>query len=137
MSQTRVFSVPGVDCSKIFAALRNWLEGENFETQLLHTESGETVVQAAKRGGWRNLIGQSTALNVIFDKKGDELHVTIGSGKWIDKAAVATVSMFVLWPLLVTSSIGAIKQMRLPGRVFNFLSEQIDRAMYGQDSAWT
>lgn len=127
MSKTRVFSAPDVDLAKLVGALRNWFEVRNFQTQVLTMEEGPTVVQAQKRGKWRNLIGQSTALNVILQRQGAELRVITGHGKWLDKAAVATVSMFVLWPLMVTTIIGTIAQIRLSGRVLRFIAGHLDR----------
>ena len=50
----------------------------------------------------------SSALNVVFRHAGDSVQVEIGAGKWIDKAAVGTVSLFILWPLAVTAGIGRV-----------------------------
>ena len=48
----------------------------------------------------------------------------IGAGKWIDKAAVGTVSMLVLWPLAVTAGIGALaEQMKMPDKILCLISE--------------
>ena len=69
----------------------------------METENQSILLQIKKRGGWRNYVGMATSLNVLFHQSGDTLTVEIGAGKWIDKAAVGTVSMFVLWPLAVTA----------------------------------
>jgi hypothetical protein len=41
----------------------------------------------------------------LFQQSGETLTVEIGAGKWIDKAAVGTVSLFILWPLAVTAAV--------------------------------
>jgi hypothetical protein len=51
--------------------------------------------------------------------------VEIGAGKWIDKAAVGTVSMFILWPLAVTAGLGAWEQMKMPEKVFDFIATRL------------
>jgi hypothetical protein len=53
------------------------------------------------------------------------LTVQIGAGKWIDKAAAGTVSMFVLWPLAITAGIGAWEQMKMPEKIFNYIGTQL------------
>jgi len=66
----------------------------------------------------------STSLNIVFRQDGDILNVEIGAGKWIDKAAVGTVSMFILWPLAVTAGFGAWEQMKMPDRVFGYIGNR-------------
>jgi len=83
-------------------------------------------VQVSKRGSWRKVIGMSTALNVLLDHDGTALTVEIGAGRWIDKAAAGSVSLF-LWPLAVTAAIGAWNQTKMPEKVFSFINQQLDK----------
>lgn len=62
-----------------------------------------------------------TSLNIVFHQLGDTLTVEIEAGKWIDKAAVGTVSMFILWPLAVSSAFGAWEQMKMPDKIFDYI----------------
>jgi hypothetical protein len=55
-----------------------------------------------------------------------DLTVEVGAGRWIDKAAAGTVSLFVLWPLAVTAAIGAWQQMKMPERTFAAIEEYIN-----------
>jgi serine/threonine protein kinase len=107
--------------------LEAWLRAEGFNTQNLKTEDGSTLIQIVQEGGWRKLVGMSTALNIILDQCGDELTVEIGAGQWVDKAAVGVVSLFLLWPLAVTAAIGAWNQMKMPERVFTQVSDFVSR----------
>jgi hypothetical protein len=122
MSETRSFAVAHLTLNDLLASLTNWLVSENFEAQVLRTDDGATVVQIAKKGGWRKLVGMSTALNVAFREGDSRLNVEIAAGRWIDKAAVGTVSIFILWPLALTAAFGAWQQMKMPDRVFDHIS---------------
>ena len=49
----------------------------------------------------------------------------IGAGKWIDKAAAGTVSLFLLWPLAITAGFGAWEQMQMPDKVFDYIGTRL------------
>ena len=67
----------------------------------------------------------ATSLNIVFREADGLLTVEIGAGKWIDKAAVGTVSMFILWPLAVTAGFGAWEQMKMPDKIFGFIGNRL------------
>ena len=79
------------------------------------------MIQVKRRGGWRDFVGMSTSLNIVFNQSGDTLVVEIGAGKWIDKAAAGVVSIVILWPLAITAGFGAWEQMKMPDRIFDFI----------------
>ena len=47
--------------------------------------------------------------------------VEIGGAKWADNAAVMTVSMFVLWPLTVTSAVRIYGQSQVITKAKNVI----------------
>jgi len=127
MSDVRTFSASELHLSDLIASLSTWLSTESFQTQLLKTDDGGTLVQVEKQGGWRKMVGMSTALNIVLRLVDGRLMVEIGAGRWMDKAAVGTVSMFILWPLAVTAGIGAWQQMKMPERVFEQIGAYLSR----------
>ena len=57
-------------------------------------------------------------ITVKIDKTTDnESLVEIGKSKWLNRAAAFTVSIFVLWPLAVTSGVSSVKQALLPKEI--------------------
>ena len=92
---------------------------EAMETQVMPLEDGKYVIQGRVRSGkFKQFIGMDRAVTVkLTPVETENFYVEIGEGKWVDKALTATVSMFVLWPLLVTSSVGAYKQKKLPKNI--------------------
>lgn len=111
----------GRSLNGLISAVNKYLSGtENMETQRVASENDEyTMLQARVKGGtWKQLVGLDKAVTIRFIKKSyDSVCMEIGEAKWADKGAVMTVSMFVLWPLAVTSGIGMYKQGSLPGKI--------------------
>jgi len=61
----------------------------------------------------KNVTGLGTAATVKLLVQGQDLEVEVFGGKWLDKVAAGAVSLVVLWPLIITSGIGAWKQNAL------------------------
>jgi hypothetical protein len=109
----------------LIADVTRWLDAQGFDSQQMSTEVQSVLLQVKKRGGWRDFVGMSTSLNIVFHQADETMTVEIGAGKWIDKAAVGTVSMFILWPLAVTAGFGAWEQMKMPEKVFDFIATRL------------
>lgn len=110
---------------RLIADLTGWLNSQEFDSQQVSAEGGGVLLQVKKRGGWRDLVGMSTSLNVLFHQSGDTLTVEIGAGKWVDKAAAGAVSLLVLWPLAITAGVGAWEQMKMPEKIFDFVGARL------------
>ncbi len=105
----------------LISAVENYLSNtEKMETQRVNGENSDYVaLQARVRGGgWKQLIGMDKAITIRFIKvSSGEVRMEIGEAKWADKGGVMLLSMFVLWPLTITSGIGMYKQGSLPGKI--------------------
>jgi hypothetical protein len=123
MTQSKSFPCPSSRFSELIASTQGWLSREGFKCQKLQTADGGTLLQIEKVGGWRKLVGMSTALNILFRQLENTVNVEIGAGRWIDKATTGAVAYFVLWPLAVTAGIGAWQQMKTPERVFEHIAK--------------
>ena len=121
--QTRCFPCTTEKFHGLLADLKNWLISQNFNCQQLTTEDGGTLLQVAKKGGWRKFIGMGTALNIVLHQSSNNITVEIGAGRWLDKAAVGAAS--ILWlPLFFTAGFGAWQQMKLPNKIYQYISEK-------------
>lgn len=116
------FHCPESQYLNLISSTRNWLAGEGFKHQKLATEDGGVLIQVEKSGGWKKLVGMSTALNIVFHQVDNTVNVEIGAGRWADKAVVGTLSLVVLWPLAVTAGFGAWQQAKMPERIFGHIS---------------
>ena len=124
-SKSRRYACAPGDGSRVIAELERWLDAQGFDSQQMPTETQSVLIQVKKRGGWRDFVGMATSLNIVFHQSEDTLTAEIGAGKWIDKAAVGTVSMFILWPLAVTAGFGAWEQMKMPDKVFDYIATRL------------
>ena len=91
---------------------------KNMDTQVIVTGNGRMIQARTKGGQYKKFIGMDKALTVKINNIGSgEVEVEIGEGKWVDKGVAMAVSMFVLWPLAVTSGIGMVQQKALQSQV--------------------
>ena len=125
MIQSRSFESPVFFLQELTRVVKDWLVSEGFNCQLLQMEDGDIVIQIEKTGGWRKILGMSTAVHIVFHQVGTMLSIEIGHGRWFDKAAAGMLSIIILWPLAVTAGIGAWQQMKLPERIFGYVAEYI------------
>ncbi len=124
-STSRHYACSPDDMARIISEVRSWLNSQDFDTQQMGTDDDSLLLQIKKRGSWRDLVGMATSLNIVFHSGDDTLIVEIGAGKWIDKAAVGTVSLFILWPLAITAGMGAWEQMKMPDRIFDYIGTRL------------
>lgn len=103
-----------------------FLQYQNMEVQTFGSESYRVVQARIKSGELKQLVGMDKAVEIRFFTQGNNVTVEMGNAKWADKAAVMTVSMFILWPLAVTSGIGIYKQNQL----FNQIRRPIEQYLY-------
>jgi hypothetical protein len=118
MTQSKSFPCPSARFSGLITSTQSWLSKEGFKCQKLQTEDGGTLLQIEKVGGWRKLVGMSTALNIVFHQVENTVNVEIGAGRWMDKAATGAVGVFILWPLAVIAGIGTWQQIKDAGACF-------------------
>ena len=113
----------GKNLNGLISAVDRYLSNiENMETQRVTDENnGYTILQARAKGGkWKQIVGMDKAITIRFIKKSyASVCMEIGEAKWADKGTVMAVSMFVLWPLAVTSGIGMYQQGSLPKKIKN------------------
>ena len=120
-SRVNLYTLPAERFDEILDKLQDWLEAQDFELQLLPVDDDTVFLQVRSKGGWKKFVGMATALSIHLDHVNGQLKVSIGEGKWIGKVATGSISMFVLWPLAVTTAVGVYSQMKLPEKIFDFI----------------
>lgn len=128
-SQQYLYTLPyGKSLDGMISATRQYLSVvEGMDVQALKGgDSNTMIIQARARSGvLKQFVGMDKALTVRFTGNENTVTVEFGEAKWGDKAAVMAVSMFVLWPLTVTSGYGIYKQKKLPGNIRKVLDEYV------------
>jgi hypothetical protein len=116
---------PRAGAPRLVADVKGWLNSMNFDLQEMNTPDNGLVLQIKKRGNWRDFVGMSTALNIIFHHSEETLTVEIAGGKWVDKAAAGAVGYLILPPLIFAAGFGAWEQAKMPEKVFKFIGERL------------
>lgn len=101
-------------------------EAEDYQAQKLHFEEGGsrgTLVQIRNTTGgfWSGLkkwTGLGTCATLKLEQIGDDLDISVGEGKWLDKPLVIGVGAAIFLPLIATAMVGVVKQKRLLDKVF-------------------
>jgi hypothetical protein len=118
------FQVPYDAQQVIIVSLKSYLASNSFEVQEFPTSSG-IILQARRTGFFRTVTGLSATTNIGIDRANDYFSISFSAGRWADKAIAAGLSLVVLWPLLITSAIGAYNQAELPKDIVSFLNKQV------------
>ena len=121
--KTSAFNASHEESIEIFNSLKSFLSANGYIVQEFKKCNG-WILQVKKGGGFKTILGLSTATNITIDQFEDCFTVSFSEGRWADKAAVAGVSFFVLWPLLITSAVGAYKQAELPNKIIEFINKR-------------
>lgn len=126
MNDSRVFMLNGTEVSQIVTRLENFFRTEKgMEVQSSQTTDGYVMQASQPKDGWKTLTGMRLALTVQMAVMGDKLNVSIGEGQWSDKIGAGAIGLFVAWPLAITAGMGAFKQKKLPGEVFQVIENAI------------
>lgn len=126
MNESRVFMLNGTEVSGIVTRLENFFRTEKgMEVQSSQTTDGFFMQASQPKDGWKTLTGMRLAITVQMTVMGDKLNVSIGEGQWSDKIGAGAVGLFIAWPLAITAGMGALKQKKLPGEVFQVIETTI------------
>ena len=126
MNESRVFMLNGTDMQKIVTRLEGFFRTEKgMEVQSSETTEGYIMQASQPKDGWKTLTGMRLAVTVQMAVMGDKLNVSIGEGQWSDKIGAGAIGLFVAWPLAITAGMGAFKQKKLPGEVFQVIETTI------------
>lgn len=125
---------PGVqsDSAQLMRELRSLFDADTaFEVQTMQVSS-TSVLQARKTSTLRDLTGLSAALTIKVTPEHGGTRVEIGMQKWLDKAAVAAVAVFLSAGLLLAlPALGAYWQYKLTEDAWKIIEAHIARKAGG------
>jgi hypothetical protein len=125
---------PGVqaDSAQLTRELRALFDADTaFEVQTMQVSS-TAVIQARKTSTLRDLTGLSAALTIKVTPEQGGTRVEIGMQKWLDKAAVAAVAVFLSAGLLLAlPALGAYWQYKLTEDAWKIIEGHVARKAGG------
>lgn len=104
---------------------------ENMDTQILTMDDQSVIIQGRIRGAeYKKLAGMDRAITVRIIPVGQtNATIEIAHGKWLNKGAAMFTSLFILWPLAVTSAYSTYKQYKLPDKILNTVEKYLNSSM--------
>ena len=118
----RFYKSDDLSIERLATDLENFFRGQGYQVQQIGNND-QVMVQLKKGSDFEAIIGMQAALSVTIQRTTGGIIVAVGQQKWIDKAAVGAVGVAVpvLWPLLFTAGLGAVRQASLANRVLTIL----------------
>ncbi|MBQ9329340.1 MAG: zinc ribbon domain-containing protein [Solobacterium sp.] len=124
---SKTFRLGTASVQNVAYALSEFLDTKkNMITQTMRTKNGYTVqCKGDANAEWSKYIGLDAAITVNLIPMEGDLIVEIGTGKWMEKLGIAALGSIFFQPLLITSGIGAIRQVTLPNDIFAFIGDYL------------
>ncbi len=122
---TRTYPLRNASVQNVAYALSEYLDTKkNMITQTMRTKNGYVVqCKGDANAEWTKYIGLDASVDIRLIVMEGDLIVEITTGKWMEKLGIAALGSIIFQPLLITSGIGAIRQIALPSDVFAFIED--------------
>ena len=88
-----------------------------------------TMNSLKKMGGLKSVLGMSTALKVQIHSISPNVFVKTNIGIFAKQAIPSTITMFVLWPVILAQIWGMVKQAKLDNHVVDVLHKYFSEAV--------
>jgi hypothetical protein len=134
----RIYSTT-VPAEELVRTLADHFRAQEFEAQVYRTSENRTVMQARKESLWRQLLGVTYALTVVFTPGEGQLSIDLGGHEWVDAAVSGAIGLVAVPPVLLGTAYGIWKENRLgPGGLAgDRQGGQRHRALAGIQDRWT
>ena len=128
---TKTYPLHNASVQNVAYALSEFLDTKkNMITQTMRSKNGYLVqCKGDADAEWTKYIGLDASVDIKLIPMDGDLIVEVTTGKWLEKLGIAAAGSILFQPLLITSGIGAIRQMALPNDIFSFISNYL-----GEDS---
>jgi hypothetical protein len=125
----RIYSTT-VPAEELARTLADHFRVQEFEAQVYRTSGDRTVMQARKESLWRQLLGVTYALTVVFDPGEGQVSISLGGHEWVDAAVSGAIGLVAVPPVLLGTAYGIWKENRLDQEVW----QVIDKAVSGSET---
>ena len=98
---------------------------DGYEVAVDNLSSGGCDISITKGGLFKAVLGMKTALKVTLLPQGSNIHFEAGVGIWGQQAIPTIISMFFLWPVLLTQIWGIVQQSKLDDEALSIAEEVV------------
>jgi hypothetical protein len=120
----RIYSTT-VPAEELARTLADHFRVQEFETQVYRTSGERTVMQARKESLWRQLLGVTYALTVVFTPGEGKLSIGLGGHEWVDAAVSGAIGLVAVPPVLLGTAYGIWKENQLDKQVWQVIDERV------------
>ncbi|GHT28811.1 hypothetical protein AGMMS49574_03870 [Bacteroidia bacterium] len=113
------------------------LSGEGYEVKSDRLIGGGYDISIRKGDVFKAVLGMKTALKVDIHPTGNSIYIEASVGIFGQQAIPTVISMFFLWPVLLTQIWGLIQQSKLDDRVIDIAEVYISRNQSGSVDSLT
>ena len=124
MNVERVYRTT-VPAEELARALADHFRAREFETQVFRTTGDRTVMQARKESLWRQLLGVTYALTVVFTPGEGQLSIDLGGHEWVDAAVSGAIGLVAIPPVLLGTAYGIWKENQLDNEVWRVIDQRV------------
>lgn len=125
-SSKTLFAQPSM-IPTIAAEIVSNFTNEGYEVESQELISGGYDISITKGGVFKAVLGMKSALKVGIQPQGGNIFIEAGVGIFGQQAIPTVISMFFLWPVLLTQIWGMIEQSKLDDRVIEIAETVIVR----------
>lgn len=105
--------------------IKQEFEADGYDVRSDDLSSGGYDISITKGGLFKAVLGMKTALKVTLLPHDDKIHFEAGVGIWGQQAIPTIISMFFLWPVLLTQIWGLVQQSKLDDRALDVARDVI------------
>jgi hypothetical protein len=120
----RIYSTT-VSAEELAKTLADHFRAQEFEAQVYRTSENRTVMQARKESLWRQLLGVTYALTVVFAPGEGRLSISLGGHEWVDAAVSGAIGLVAVPPVLLGTAYGIWKENQLDQEVWQVIDKAV------------
>ena len=120
----RIYSTT-VSAEELARTLADHFRAQEFEAQVYSTSGNRTVMQARKESLWRQLLGVTYALTVVFAPGEGQVSISLGGHEWVDAAVSGAIGLVAVPPVLLGTAYGIWKENRLDQEVWQVIDKAV------------
>ena len=121
----RIYSTT-VPAEELARTLADHFRAQEFEAQVYRTSGDRTVMQARKESLWRQLLGVTYALTVVFAPGDGQVSISLGGHEWVDAAVSGAIGLVAVPPVLLGTAYGIWKENRLDQEVWQVIDKAVN-----------
>src|SRR4029450_1877129 len=120
----RIYSTT-VPAEELARTLADHFRAQEFEGQVYRTSGDRTVMQARQESLWRQLLGVSYALTVVFAPGEGRVSISLGGHEWVDAAVSGAIGLVAVPPVLLGTAYGIWKENQFDKEVWQLIDKVV------------